>query len=162
MPKLWQKYVTGIFRLALLIKVERDFRSHQAADAKTVDLYNSGQGTEGPNAKDIRFDMQAGKIQSPWNHKCAILLLKNTKIPVPTPRLSDEEYIQLILEKLVRLKVHYNEAQPKNVEGVRETEDDIQGRLDEKDDRSGKIARATQRRNAVSFKRSTIICINVY
>lgn len=111
------------------------------------------QGKEGfgPDESDLSFDFNPGPLTSHWNYACADILLDNTPIDYPKPRLDRQAYVEMMMDKLKRLKNYYNEGQPRNINGILETEEEIMDRIGVRDGTLRKRVRANQRMRTVSY-----------
>ena len=78
------------------------------------------------------------------------MLLDKTDVEYPEVPLTREAYIEMVISKLKRLKHHYNDARPKVINGVVETEEDVYNRLGVRDRDLKKRIRANQRMRTVS------------
>lgn len=148
--------MTSIFHTFLEAKTESAFRFHVGAEGPAVQAYNESNGEigYGPDIDDLKFDMKSGSLKTPWNYACAILILQNADVDRPETPVSQEEYIEYFFQKLKRCKTEYNKGQPKIINGVLETMEDVLIRLGVTDAMALKRARANTRR--------VTVCLHIY
>ncbi len=138
---------------------ETAFRYHEAADGYEVEIFNESEGKDGlgPDETNIAFDFTPGTTSTHWNYACAVILLDGTDVPYPVPRLDRESYIEMMFDKLKRLKHYYNEGRPRLVNGVLEDEEAILKRTKCNDKARWKRVRANKRRLTVSLQVQNLI-----
>lgn len=147
-----QKFITEVIKAHFEVTDETAFRYHDAADEYDVEVFNESEGKDGlgPDPQKLAFDFTPGSTSTHWNYACAVILLNDTTVKYPNPRLDRESYIEMVFDKLKRLKHYYNQGQPRLVNGVLENDEDILRRTKCTDKTRWKRARANKRRLTVS------------
>lgn len=115
--------------------------------------FAQGDGTDGPNVDDLRFDMRAD-ASSEWNQTVFRMLLEALnaeKADWGLPDMPDAYFMDLISEKFLRVRTYWRSAQRKvKDDGEMETWDEVESRLGQEQDTRGKAARQNERRANVS------------
>jgi hypothetical protein len=149
-----QRYVRNLFETVFEVTQDDDFAAHESPLHEEILRFKRGKG-EGPNPNDLRIDMK-GAISSKWNITVVDILVEKLlqKKDDPEywgdmPERSDAYFEDLIVEKLMRVKSSWKNAQPHlNEAGELESVADVENRMimtKEKRDRAGRAY--TRRRN---------------
>ncbi|KLO05588.1 hypothetical protein SCHPADRAFT_946790 [Schizopora paradoxa] len=152
-------FITSVIRKEFNIVSETAFRWHNAATVDEVNEYNESEGEEGigPQRFDIRFDFSPGSVANFWNYACAELLLDKTTVKYPKKPLEHSEYVEMVIDKLKRLKHHYSDARPKFMNGIQETGEDVLNRFEASDKVKDEHDRANTRMKTKFAMRDKIV-----
>ena len=151
-----QDHCRRLFRKVFDIRQEDEFLNHRSASPTEVQAFRSSRGAPGPDADDLHFDMN-GKSENAWNQTViAILLRKHAELRMQQPegRRPEERpewYVRKILLQMFRqCKDYWKEGRPRIMDnGKRETDAEVEARIEKTREVEGKLQRHNTRRSQV-------------
>jgi hypothetical protein len=155
LTSLSQASVRRLFKDVFRISQDEDFVDHITAGRQDVHDYEHADG-EGPNKNDLHFDMERSPT-SPWN-KAILAILTDHLIeereeqPVHLrPQVRPKPYIsKMLLDKFRRCQKYWKAGRPQRIaNGIQESYEDIEARLNEDGEKSRKYTRHNTRRRSV-------------
>ncbi|PPQ89930.1 hypothetical protein CVT25_009731 [Psilocybe cyanescens] len=147
------EHVRLLFQEIFRYEKEEDYTAHEPPLPSTIINFEKSSGP-GPNLDDLLIDMR-GKISSEWNVKVAELLLENfleykanwEGDDLTLPERSDAYFLDLITEKLGRVKVEWGRTRARfKPDGSVETPFEVEARMEKNKDGRGEASRAYSRR----------------
>ena len=147
-----QAHVRKLFCETFGVVNDEDFSLHQPPTAQELKEFKDGG--PGPNPEDLRLDMKGPK-SSNWNKRVAEILLEDLlgrkaaeKNWSALPDRTEAYFLDLIEDKIQRVKIHWRSAQIKLKEtGEVECPEEVESRMIcAKKERAKKSRVATRRR----------------